>query len=1169
MSLGHEQTLSMVRYSRSIYELKPHYDVLVVGSGYGGGIAASRCARAGVDVCLFERGKELHPGEYPSRLSETPRHVQAHTQRGHIGNPTALFDFHMGSGISALVGCGLGGTSLINANVAMRAKDWIFDDTWPAEFRDGKAKALLDRHYKQAEDMLGSTPYPESFPLSPKLEALARSGEPFGKAVVRPKLNVTFESGKNKAGVEQHACVLCGDCVSGCNYGAKNTVLMNYIPDAHAHGAHIFTEVEVRALHKRGKEWIVEFSDQSTGRRRFGAPTQFVTADVVVLAAGSLGSTEILLRSRAAGLGISDRIGRSFTGNGDVLAFAFDTDRSVRAIGAGPNPVMENTDVGPCISGVIDLMNEEHPAHGLLIEEGSVPGALAPIVGAAWAASAAAFGVDDTHGAERVVKRIRQLVGALLGPRRGPADRTLTYLVMSIDDDNGRLVLENDRLNIQWPDVAKRPVIERDNNAVTLAAKALGGTFVPNPIWKTPFGRSLITVHPLGGCDMGDHAGHGVVNHKGQVFDGKKGTKVHEGLYVADGSIVPRPIGANPSLTISALAERICELMAEDRGWKPNGKPRRVPDETGAPGFRFTERMTGYFSTRVDDGYAAGYAQGKADDSRLEVVLTISYEDLAAALRKPESPAHISGTVFAPELSKRRLTITGGGFRLFVHDTKYVETDRMIYQLDLLAEDGKRYHLDGHKSIRERGSLRAWPDTTTLYVTVSDGRKRAIGVGITHVGAFDFLRQLRTMQPTAGRRSTNGGDGETPEPGRFDFMRMFTRKLLSVYGGPLDKTRFPAREIEEFGPVTGHRSNSPLPAPEVLWCDEDDKRWHEGITIPGDDWPRVGERAFLRLVRYRGGNKGPILLAAGFGMSAASYLADTTEENLTEFLFANGYDVWLFDYRAGIELPSARNLDFTFDDIAKVDWRLAVAKVREVTQAGSVQLLGHCMGSMSIQMALLAGLEGVRAAVCSQGMAIVDPAPLVRLKNALKVGHILHGLGFDRMNPPRRRTVVSQSLDILMRTLPMASNERCGLALCRWINAIYGLTHTHTQLNDATHTALNRMFDVGALPALRHVALIMKHGHVVDSRGGESYMPNVDRLRHTRLLLLQGEKNFIFLPDGSKRTAQWLRNANGPNLYERHLMRGYAHLDGLLGRDAHNDVFPSILNFLEKTAVPA
>ncbi len=1153
----------MVRLSRSIHELQPHYDAVVVGSGYGGGIAAARFAEAGVKVCVLERGKELHPGEYPNRLSQAPRHVQAHTRRGHVGDPTALFDFHMGTGISALVGCGLGGTSLINANVAIPAKKWIFDETWPEEFRDERGDALLKPYYAKAEQMLGSTPYPLEYPLSPKLAALEGSATPFGKEVVRPNLNVTFKAGTNDADVYQAACVGCGDCVTGCNYGAKNTVLMNYLPYAHKRGAHIFTEVQVRSVHKRedGK-WIVEFSDQSAGRRRFGAPSQFVTADVVVLAAGTLGSTEILLRSRAAGLPISNRIGVSFTGNGDVLAFAYDTDDSVRAIGTGPRHVLEDTAVGPCISGLIDLMNEDHPKYGLLIEEGSVPGVLAPIVGAAWAASAVAFGVDKT-GAQSVARRAKQLAGTLLGPRNGPADRTLTYLVMSIDDDNGELVLEDDRLNIRWPEVAKRPVIERDNAAVMRAAHALGGTFVPNPIWKTPFGRSLITVHPLGGCDMGNHAEHGVVNHKGQVFAGTEGTDVHEGLYVADGAIVPRPIGANPSLTISALAERICELITKDRGWTNGSKRRRRPAaRPTTPGLRFTERMTGFFSTRVVDGYEDGHAQGMADDSRLDVVLTIEYEDLDTALLKPDSPARVSGTAFAPELSRRRLTVTGGEFKLFVHDPAHVETDHMIYKLELLSETGEVFHFEGHKVIRERGSLHAWPDTTTLYVTMRSAADESIGVGIIRVGAIDFVRQLRTM------KATNVDDADTRRGYRFDYMRMFTRKLLSVYGGPLDKTRFPVSIPKSFNPVDagpGARELE-LGEPKVFWCGAHN-RWHEGIETDRDEWPQVGEDAWLRLINYKGGDKGPVIMAPGFGMSATSYLANQTKQNLTEFLYANEYDVWLFDYRAGIELPSAKR-DFDFDDVANVDWPLAVAKVREETGASTVQLLGHCMGSMSIQMALLAGLKDVRSAVCSQGMAIVDPSALVRLKNALKVGHLLDGLGFERVFPPKRRTLLTQTLDAVMRAIPMAREEKCGLALCRWVNAIYGLTHTHAQLNDATHLALHRMFDVGNLTALRHIALIMKHGHVVDHLGDNTYMPHASRVKQP-LLLLQGERNYIFLPKGSQDTARWLRKSNGPNLYERKLLRGYAHLDGLLGRNAHEDVYPEIVEFLDRTAVRA
>ncbi len=318
----------MDRLSRPTHELREHYDVVVVGSGYGGGIAASRLSRAGASVCVLERGKELHPGEYPNGALDAPRHLQATTPVGHIGSPTALFDVHLGSDISVVAGCGLGGTSLINANVALRANPEVFKDPrWPKELRD-KGAAVLEPYYQAAEKMLGTSKYPSDWPELPKFSALTRSAEAFETAKAEPApLNVTFKAGPNAAGVQQEACVLCGDCISGCNHSAKNTVLMNYLPDAHRHGAEIFSKIQVRCLHKRNDgNWLVEFSDLSAGRRRFGAPTQFISADVVVLGAGSLGSTEILLRSKAAGLDLSPRLGLSFTGNGDILALGFDTD---------------------------------------------------------------------------------------------------------------------------------------------------------------------------------------------------------------------------------------------------------------------------------------------------------------------------------------------------------------------------------------------------------------------------------------------------------------------------------------------------------------------------------------------------------------------------------------------------------------------------------------------------------------------------------------------------------------------------------------------------------------------------------------------------------------------------------------------------------------------------
>ena len=205
----------------------------------------------------MERGKELHPGEYPDSALAGLRETQLHTPTAHHGSAAAMFDFHASQDITVLVGCGLGGTSLINANVALEPDDSIFSDgRWPAELRDHPE--VLKPFMGMAREMLGSNPYPHTWPELPRLKALGRAAKDLGRQLERPDINVTFANGPNAAGVEQTACVLCGDCCSGCNYGAKNTVLMNYLPDAHAHGAHIFTEMAVQSVHRWHDGWRID-----------------------------------------------------------------------------------------------------------------------------------------------------------------------------------------------------------------------------------------------------------------------------------------------------------------------------------------------------------------------------------------------------------------------------------------------------------------------------------------------------------------------------------------------------------------------------------------------------------------------------------------------------------------------------------------------------------------------------------------------------------------------------------------------------------------------------------------------------------------------------------------------------------------------------------------------
>ena len=197
----------MGRISSPLESMKSHYRVVVVGSGYGGSIAASRLARAGQEVCLLERGKELISGEYPDNEGEALREMQVDLPGKHLGLRHGLYDFRVNPDINVFVGCGLGGTSLVNANVALRPEPWVFTERqWPRALREDTLG--LNEGFRRAETMLAVQPFPAQGPRLAKFEALKRSATAAHPAcrLYRPPLAVTFADQKSPAGVPQKGC---------------------------------------------------------------------------------------------------------------------------------------------------------------------------------------------------------------------------------------------------------------------------------------------------------------------------------------------------------------------------------------------------------------------------------------------------------------------------------------------------------------------------------------------------------------------------------------------------------------------------------------------------------------------------------------------------------------------------------------------------------------------------------------------------------------------------------------------------------------------------------------------------------------------------------------------------------------------------------------------------
>jgi choline dehydrogenase-like flavoprotein len=317
----------------------------------------------------------------------------------------------------------------------------------------------------------------------------------------------------------------------------------------------------------------------------------------------------------------------------------------------------------------------------------------------------------------------------------------------------------------------------------------------------------------------------------------------------------------------------------------------------------------------------------------------------------------------------------------------------------------------------------------------------------------------------------------------------------------------------------------------------------------------------LRLTRYQGGPKGPVVVSPGFGTSTLAYVTDTVDTNFAEYLYANGYDVWLFDYRSSPALECSKR-QFNVDDIATHDYPAALAKVREVSGADDVQFAPHCVGSLSFVMSLASGLEGVRSAVCSQVALHPVVAPAVRAKTSLRVATLLKLIGDDFIQTgydPSKLT--HRALDEVMEHFP--TREECDSPVCHRILFFYGEVYRHAQLNEPTHAAIADMFGMANLTTFEHMTKVVNGGRAVDADGEDAYIPNAGNMA-VPITFIHGDQNNFFLPTGTQQTYELLCETNGPDLYARYEIPGYAHMDCFIGANASNDVFPLIVRELDR-----
>lgn len=519
-----------------------HYDWIIVGSGFGGSVSALRLVEKGYRVLVIEKGRRFKPSDFPKTNWDLKRWMWL-PRLGMKG----IFQMSFFQHVTILHGVGVGGGSLVYANTLPTPRDDFFEaDSWAhlANWKDELAP-----HYKTAKRMLGATKNPVKTKADKVLEEVARDigrSEHFHETEVGVFFGKPGESVADPyfdgEGPDRVGCTYCGACMTGCRVGAKNTLDRNYLYLAERRGLTILAETEVTAVRPTGVGGAASGPRYRVETRNSfqSSDTATLSADNVVFSGGVMGTLPLLLamREQAGGLpALSARLGDFVRTNSESLIGIVSTDKDINlSKGVAITSILhtdEHSHLEPCRygkgSGFFRTMVLPHTPSETLA--GRAASGLAAFAKSPrrWLK---AYTVDDFAKRSQVMLYMRTLDGTISmrfgrsvfnGFRRG--------LVTTLDDPKA---------------APKAFMSEASELAERFAGKVKGvtGSLLTEFLLGTPS-----TAHILGGACMGDTAADGVINANHEVFG-------YEGLYVIDGSAVSANPGVNPSLTITALAER-------------------------------------------------------------------------------------------------------------------------------------------------------------------------------------------------------------------------------------------------------------------------------------------------------------------------------------------------------------------------------------------------------------------------------------------------------------------------------------------------------------------------------------------------------------------------------------------------------------------------------------